>query len=140
MTLCSPVRWFNPRDKRDRRLLSGKRNFGRVIKGENGQKVVNVLCSESRKLDQLVCAALITTIPSINGRSRFSFQNRNPEVLGVSSVFFSERGGGGRRRRVDATLILLAFNEIVTFLTGQVIIVIWIGSLSHISQVVFDKI
>ena len=94
MTLCSPVRWFNPRDKRDRRLLSGKRNFGRVIKGENGQKVVNVLCSESRKLDQLVCAALITTIPSINGRSRFSFQNRNPEVLGVSSVFFSERGGG----------------------------------------------
>ena len=102
---------------------------------------MNVLCSESRKLDQLVCAALITTIPSINGRSRFSFQNRNPEVLGVSSVFFSERGGGGeRRRRVDATLILLAFNEIVTFLTGQVIIVIWIGSLSHISQVVFDKI
>ena len=139
MTLCSPVRWFNPRDKRDRRLLSGKRNFGRVIKDENGQKVVNVLCSESRKLDQLVCAALITTIPSINGRSRFSFQNRNPEVLGVSSVFFSERGGGGERRG-DATLILLAFNEFVTFLTGQVIIVIWIGSLSHISQVVFDKI
>ena len=57
---------------------------------------MNVLCSESRKLDQLVRAALITTIPSINGRSRFSFQNRNPEVLGVSSVvFFSERGGGG---------------------------------------------
>ena len=140
MTLCSPVRWFNPREKRDRRLLSGKRNFGRVIKGENGQKVVNVLCSESRKLDQLVCAALITTIPSINGRSRFSFQNRSPEVLGVSSVvFFSERGGGGERR-VDAALILLAFNEFVTFLTGQVIIVIWIGSLSHISQVVFDKI
>ena len=100
---------------------------------------MNVLCSESRKLDQLVCAALITTIPSINGRSRFSFQNRNPEVLGVSSVFFSERGGGGGRR-VDATLILLAFNEFVTFLTGQVIIVIWIGSLSHFSQVVFDKI
>lgn len=99
---------------------------------------MNVLCSESRKLDQLVCAALITTIPSINGRSRFSFQNRNPEVLGVSSVFFSERGGG--ERRVDATLILLAFNEFVTFLTGQVIIVIWIGSLSHFSQVVFDKI
>lgn len=137
MTLCSPVRWFNPRDKRDRRLLSGKRNFGRVIKGENGQKVVNVLCSESRKLDQLVCAALITTIPSINGRSRFSFQNRNPEVLCPVSFFRSEGGG---ERRVDATLILLAFNEFVTFLTGQVIIVIWIGSLSHISQVVFDKI
>lgn len=41
---------------------------------------------------------------------------------------------------MDATLILLAFNEFVTFLTGQVIIVIWIGSLSHFSQVVFDKI
>ena len=139
MTLCSPVRWFNPREKRDRRLLSGKRNFGRVIKGENGQKVVNVLCSESRKLDQLVCAALITTIPSINGRSRFPSKI---EILRCweCPVFFFGARGGGRRRRVDATLILLAFNEIVTFLTGQVIIVIWIDSLSHISQVVFDKI
>ena len=136
MTLCSPVRWFNPRDKRDKRLLSGKRNFGRVIKGENGQKVVNVLCSESRKLDQLVCAALITTIPSINGRSRFPSKI---EILRCweCPVSFFRSEGGGRGRRVDATLILLAFNEFVTFLTGQVIIVIWIGSLS---QVVFDKI
>lgn len=139
MTLCSPVRWFNPRDKRDRRLLSGKRNFGRVIKGENGQKVVNVLCSESRKLDQLVCAALITTIPSINGRSRFPSKI---EILRCweCPVSFFRSEGGGEGRRVDATLILLAFNEFVTFLTGQVIIVIWIGSLSHFSQVVFDKI
>lgn len=140
MTLCSPVRWFNPRDKRDRRLLSGKRNFGRVIKGENGQKVVNVLCSESRKLDQLVCAALITTIPSINGRSRFPSKIEILRCWECPVSFFRSEGGGRRRRRVDATLILLAFNEFVTFLTGQVIIVIWIGSLSHISQVVFDKI
>ena len=139
MTLCSPVRWFNPRDKRDRRLLSGKRNFGRVIKGENGQKVVNVLCSESRKLDQLVCAALITTIPSINGRSRFPSKIEILRCWECPVSFFRSEGGGGGGRG-DATLILLAFNEFVTFLTGQVIIVIWIGSLSHISQVVFDKI
>ena len=136
MTLCSPVRWFNPRDKRDKRLLSGKRNFGRVIKGENGQKVVNVLCSESRKLDQLVCAALITTIPSINGRFRFPSKIEILRCWEYPVSFFRSEGG----RRVDATLILLAFNEFVTFLTGQVIIVIWIGSLSHFSQVVFDKI
>ena len=95
MTLCSPVRWFNPRDKRDRRLLSGKRNFGRVIKGENGQKVVNVLCSESRKLDQLVCAALITTIPSINGRSRFPSKIEILRCWECPVSFFWSEGGGG---------------------------------------------
>ena len=95
MTLCSPVRWFNPRDKRDRRLLSGKRNFGRVIKGENGQKVVNVLCSESRKLDQLVCAALITTIPSINGRSRFPSKIEILRCWECPVSFFRSEGGGG---------------------------------------------
>lgn len=94
MTLCSPVRWFNPRDKRDRRLLSGKRNFGRVIKGENGQKVVNVLCSESRKLDQLVCAALITTIPSINGRSRFPSKIEILRCWECPVSFFRSEGGG----------------------------------------------
>ena len=95
MTLCSPVRWFNPRDKRDRRLLSGKRNFGRVIKDENGQKVVNVLCSESRKLDQLVCAALITTIPSINGRSRFPSKIEILRCWECPVSFFRSEGGGG---------------------------------------------
>ena len=113
---------------------------------------MNVLCSESRKLDQLVCAALITTIPSINGRSRFPSKIEILRCWECPVSFFRSGGGGGGgaggggggggggRRRVDATLILLAFNEIVTFLTGQVIIVIWIDSLSHISQVVFDKI
>lgn len=95
MTLCSPVRWFNPRDKRDRRLLSGKRNFGRVIKGENGQKVVNVLCSESRKLDQFVCAALITTIPSINGRSRFPSKIEILRCWECPVSFFRSEGGEG---------------------------------------------
>ena len=95
MTLCSPVRWFNPRDTRDKRLLSGKKNFGRVIKGENGQKVVNVLCSESRKLDQLVCAALITTIPSINGRSRFPSKIEILRCWECPVSFFRSGGGEG---------------------------------------------